>query len=346
MSSTLERRIGLLQATALNMSNMIGIGPFITIPLLMTALGGPQAMLGWVVALVIVIADGLIWSELGAAMPGSGGTYHYLREALRPRDVGPADGVPVHLAVPPERPAGDRLGLHRLCEVRALRVAGHDAGAVTCRDRAVVGVAEHRCCCTAGSTRSARLTVDALDRHAPDRRWPSSSPARSTSTGVAFDFPPARSASRSASSLGLGAAARIGVYDYLGYYDICYIGDEVKEPGTSSRASILISVVAVALIYLAINLSIIGVVPWREFVPADAHPSRTSSCRCSWSACTAPRVATRLHAAGPVDGVRLGVRAAARLLAHPVRRRARRQLLPRLRPAASDEALPARVARS
>src|SRR5206468_8665190 len=60
----LTRRFGLLHATALNMINMIGIGPFITIPLLMTALGGPQAMLGWIVALVIVICDGMVWSEL------------------------------------------------------------------------------------------------------------------------------------------------------------------------------------------------------------------------------------------------------------------------------------------
>ncbi|PYQ51765.1 MAG: amino acid permease, partial [Acidobacteria bacterium] len=62
------------------MTNMIGIGPFITIPLLMTALGGPQAMLGWIVGVVIAITDGMVWSELGAALPGSGGTYVYLRE--------------------------------------------------------------------------------------------------------------------------------------------------------------------------------------------------------------------------------------------------------------------------
>src|ERR1044071_297259 len=78
--SLLLRRFGLLQATALNMSNMIGIGPFITIPLLMSALGGPQAMLGWFIAVLIAIPDGMIWSELGASMPGSGGTYVYLRE--------------------------------------------------------------------------------------------------------------------------------------------------------------------------------------------------------------------------------------------------------------------------
>src|SRR4030081_3710088 len=76
----LLRRFGLVQATALNMSNMIGVGPFITIPLLMSALGGPQAMLGWIVAILIAIPDGMVWSELGAAMPGSGGSYLYLRE--------------------------------------------------------------------------------------------------------------------------------------------------------------------------------------------------------------------------------------------------------------------------
>src|SRR3954447_4990290 len=78
----LARRFGLLSATALNMTNMMGVGPFITIPLLMSALGGPQAMIGWVVALVIVLCDGMVWSELGAAFPGSGGSFHYLREAF------------------------------------------------------------------------------------------------------------------------------------------------------------------------------------------------------------------------------------------------------------------------
>src|SRR2546422_6347179 len=78
-----HRRFNLLSATALNMTNMMGAGPFITIPLLMSALGGPQAMLGWVVALVIVICDGMVWSELGAAMPGSGGSNMRDRKSTR-----------------------------------------------------------------------------------------------------------------------------------------------------------------------------------------------------------------------------------------------------------------------
>src|SRR2546428_13487918 len=84
----LLRRFGLVQATALNMSNMIGVGPFITIPLLMSALGGPQAMLGWIVAVLIAIPDGLVWSELGPAMPGPGGAYLYLREGYGPGTFG------------------------------------------------------------------------------------------------------------------------------------------------------------------------------------------------------------------------------------------------------------------
>ena len=71
--------------------------------------------------------------------------------------------------------------------------------------------------------------------------------------------------------MGLGASARIGIYDYLGYYDVCYIGDEVRDPGRVIPRSILISTAAVALIYLGVNLSIIGVIPWREFVPAEGH---------------------------------------------------------------------------
>src|SRR5947208_1252 len=163
----LLRRFGLLQATALNMTNMIGIGPFITIPALMSALHGPQAMLGWVVAVLITVPDALVWSELGAAMPGSGGSYVYIRDGF----------------------GGETFG---------------------------------------------RL--------------------------MAF-------------LLGLGAATRIGVYDYLGYYDVCFIGEEVKDPGKVIPRSIIISIVAVALIYVAINFSIIGVVPWREFVPASDPPA-------------------------------------------------------------------------
>src|SRR5438045_983468 len=84
----LIRGVGLGSATALNMIDMIGVGPFITIPLIVSAVGGPQAMLGWVVGAVFAMCDGLVWAELGAAMPGSGGSYRYLNEIYGPKKLG------------------------------------------------------------------------------------------------------------------------------------------------------------------------------------------------------------------------------------------------------------------
>src|SRR5271165_3264710 len=84
----LVRSMGLLQATALNMSNMVGVGPFITIPLIIASMGGPQCMLGWLLGAVLALCDGLVWSELAAAMPGTGGTYVYLSEAFRGTKLG------------------------------------------------------------------------------------------------------------------------------------------------------------------------------------------------------------------------------------------------------------------
>src|SRR5712675_615230 len=87
-SSSLIRGLGLGTATALNMIDMIGVGPFITMPLVVAAMGGPQALLGWIVGALLAICDGLVWAELGAAMPGSGGSYVYLREIYGPQRLG------------------------------------------------------------------------------------------------------------------------------------------------------------------------------------------------------------------------------------------------------------------
>src|SRR5882724_8412942 len=84
----LIRGVGLLGATTLNMIDMIRVGPFITIPLIVAAMGGPQAMLGWIFGALLVMCDGLVWAELGAALPGSGGSYRYLKEIYGPQKLG------------------------------------------------------------------------------------------------------------------------------------------------------------------------------------------------------------------------------------------------------------------
>ena len=109
---------------------------------------------------------------------------------------------------------------------------------------------------------------------------------------LAFDFPPGAFNFSLGFFIGLGAAARIGIYDYLGYYNVCYIGDEVRDPGRVIPRSILISTTAVAVIYLGINLSVIGVVPWREFVPAADHPQASFIVSVFMEKLFGPRVAT------------------------------------------------------
>src|SRR5215204_6549704 len=84
----LIRGVGTMGATALNMIDMIGVGPFITMPLIIAAMGGPQAMIGWIVGAVLVACDGLVWAELGASMPKSGGPYNYLKEIYGPGRLG------------------------------------------------------------------------------------------------------------------------------------------------------------------------------------------------------------------------------------------------------------------
>ncbi len=252
------------------MINMIGIGPFITIPLLLTALGGPQAMLGWIVALVIVICDGMVWSELGAAMPGSGGSFVYLREAFGRETFGRLMAFlfvwQFILSGPLEIASGyigfsQYLGyIWRGLSPQSFFLVAAAVGIlnVVLLYRRITSIAKITVSLWVG-TLAATLAVIATGVFHFDRH-------------VAFDFVPGAFNFSLGFLIGLGAATRIGVYDYLGYYDVCYIGDEVDNPGRVIPRSILISTVAVAVIYMGINLSIIGVVPWREFVPADQHP--------------------------------------------------------------------------
>ena len=76
----LVRGLGLKEASALNMIDMVGIGPFVTIPLIISAMNGPQCILAWVLGAILALSDGFVWAELGASMPEAGGSYVFLRE--------------------------------------------------------------------------------------------------------------------------------------------------------------------------------------------------------------------------------------------------------------------------
>lgn len=265
----LIRHFGTLQATALNMSNMIGIGPFITIPLLMSAMGGPQAMLGWLIALLIVIPDGMIWSELGAALPGSGGSYVYLREAYGREKFGRMMAflfIWQFLLSGPLEIASGYIGFARYLGFLFPGITSWESKGVAALVGLVNIVLLYRQIKYIG-----RITVSLWIGTLITTLAVIVTGLLHFDSRLAFDFPDGAFQFSTGFLFGLGAASRIGVYDYLGYYDVCYIGGEVRNPGKVIPRSIVISVVAVAIIYVAINFSIIGIVPWREFVPAESH---------------------------------------------------------------------------
>src|SRR5919199_5114987 len=225
----LLRRFGLLQATALNMSNMIGIGPLITILFLMSALGGPQAMLGWLVGVLIAIPDGLVWSELGAALPGSGGTYIYLREAYGRESFGRLMAflfIWQFILSGPLEIASGYIGFAQY----ATYIWRDMSARQTMMLAAAVGVVNilllYRRITFIGRVTVALWVGTLLTTLAVIVTGAMHFDAR-----LAFDFPPHAFDFSLGFLFGLGAATRIGVYDYLGYYDVCYIADEVREPG-------------------------------------------------------------------------------------------------------------------
>ena len=263
----LTRAFGLLPATALNMSNMVGIGPFITIPLLMASMGGPQSMLGWLTGALIVISDGLIWSELGAALPGSGGSYHFLREAYGHQSWGRLMAflfIWQFVLSGPLEIASGMIGFGNYSTYLWPGLSGRGQQYVAV---AAGLVALFLLCRKITSLSKITLTL-----------WIGTVLAMVTvivtglphfNARMAFDFPPGAMAFNRGFVLGFGSATLIAVYNYLGYYDVCYIGDEVQNPSYVVPRSILFSLAICCVGYLTLHLALIGVVPWREGIHSN-----------------------------------------------------------------------------
>lgn len=271
----LIRGLGLVQSTALNVANMIGIGPFITIPIFLQTMGGPQALVGWLLAALLVLCDGLVWSELGAALPGSGGTYHYLREIFGRYRFGRI--MPF-------------LFIWQFFISGALEMASGYLGAVNYLTFAMPqlpemlkawGVPQGMNCLAAGA---AVLMTLALCRPIGAVGWMGVVFCAGTVVtiltlvvaGLAhfdsslIDLPPRAFEQNWTFWFGIGAAMRIAVYDYLGYYNICHLGEEVHEPGRTIPRAVIASVVIVTALYLSLIFAVIGVIPWREAMESEA----------------------------------------------------------------------------
>ena len=267
-SSGLTRGMSLFPALASNMLSMVGVGPFLTIPLILASMGGPQALLGWLFGAIISVCDGLVWAELGAAMPDTGGSYDYLQQAFGPKSLGRLMGFlflwQVMLAGPLTAASGGvgfadyaRYLYPQMTAVQHTSIAMAVclfATFLLYRDIRAIG--KISVVLWAGLLLAIGIIL-----------W---SGATHFNAARAFDFPPGAFGLSTRFFLGLGAGTLISMYDFSGYFNVCLIGGEVEKPAATIPRTVLLSIVILASLYLAMSVSVIGVVPWREAILSKA----------------------------------------------------------------------------
>jgi amino acid transporter len=260
-SATLDRDLGLTQATALNMIDMVGIGPFVTIPLVIAYMGGPQCLAAWVAGAVLSLLDGFIWAELGAAMPQAGGSYVFLREAYGPRRWGRLMSFLFIWQTMIQAPlvmASATIGFTEyltyywpMGEVaeKAVR-AGLILFLVFLLYRRITAIGKISVLIWIGVVATLLVLIVGGILHFDPQ--------------LAFTFPEGAWDMSWAFWAALGAATVKTIYTYLGYYNVCHLGAEIRDPARIIPRSIFISIIGIAVLYLLMQTAILGVVPWQE----------------------------------------------------------------------------------
>lgn len=291
----LIRGVGVTGATALNMIDMIGVGPFITMPLIIAAMGGPQAMIGWIVGAILVACDGLVWAELGTSMPKSGGPYNYLKEIYGPTRLGRmmsflfiwqlTFSVPLSIASGSIGFAGYATyafpSLNFEFFTRELKLAIPLLGDFTLNVVATAGTIV-AIGVVAFSVFLLYRKITVIEKFSKmlwiavllTIVWIIFAGLTNFDSSLAFDFPPNAFVLDQNFFLGLGSALLIAVYDYWGYYNVNFFAGEVKNPEKTIPRSIMLSIGLISLIYIVMNISILGVIPWREFMETANSDAR------------------------------------------------------------------------
>lgn len=267
-SQKLVRGMGLIQSTAVNMLEMIGIGPFITIGVIISAMGGPQAILGWFLGALFSVCDGMVYAELGAAMPGAGGAYIYFREAFNPRKWGHLFSFLFlweTIFVAPLAISAAAVGFADYTHYAFPQLKHGEVGLVAAGVCVFVTFLLYRPIKTVG-----RLSVGMLAIVLSTMFWVIGSGLIHMNTKMAFDFPPGAFHLSKAFFYGLASATLVAMYNYGGYNNISYLGGEVKNPSKNIPRAIVLSVLVVAVLYLLMSVVIIGTIPWRQAAVSHA----------------------------------------------------------------------------
>ena len=293
----LIRGMGLGGAVSLNMLDMIGVGPFITLPLVVAAMHGPQAILGWVAGAGLAMCDGLVIAELGASMPKAGGSYEYLKQIYGPKKLGRLVSFLFIWQLTFSAPLSIASGciglsayagylwpnLRTVVAQRSLHVALPLMGRLEANIVITPGtwVAMGSCVLAVvllyrRITGVGRISKFLWGGVLLTLAWVVSAGVTHFHAAQAFSFPPGAFTASTDFFTGLGAAMLITTYDYWGYYNICYLAGEVEKPEKNVPRAVLISIVLVAAIYLLMNISVLGVIPWQQFAGQTSANARSS----------------------------------------------------------------------
>ncbi|MBW7887862.1 MAG: amino acid permease [Bacteroidetes bacterium] len=259
--TSLKRELGLSEAVALNMIDMVGIGPFVVLPIVLQLMGGPQHILAWIAGAMLAFIDGFIWAEYGAALPQAGGSYVFLREAYGREKFGKIFSFLLIWQTMIQAPlviASGSIGFAQyfsyivpLTDVTQRMVSGTVVILLT--------ILLYRKISTVGKI-SLFLWIVVLATLA----WFIFGGLSHFNAQLAFDYPEHAWDFTWAFWVVLGQATVQSMYSYLGYYNVCHLGGEIQNPEKNIPRAIFISILGIAGIYLAMQFAVIGVIPWRE----------------------------------------------------------------------------------
>ncbi len=284
-SDPLQRRIGLGSAVLFNMLEMIGVGPFITLPLLIAATGYRLSAWAWVVGAAIAVADGLVWAELGAALPRAGGSYAFLREIYGPKGPGNWLGFLFVWQLSFTAPLSIASGCIGLSSFLAYFWPGLDSAPIATLPALHYSNFAAAAACLLVTALLYR-NLSSITRLA----WVLFVGVIAALTGVivsgfahaaaigGWQMPVAPTAAALAPAFSrLAQGTLLATYCYWGYYNITFLGSEVRKPERTIPRAILLSVFFVAVFYVLMNLAVLP-----SLRNAGSHAAESPRCECSW----------------------------------------------------------------
>jgi fructoselysine transporter len=256
----LQRRLGLFQSSVLNMIDMVGIGPFVTLPIVMGLLGG-MFLYAWIAGAVLSFIDAMIWSELGAAYPMAGGSYNFLKEAYGRNGAGRMMSflyVWQTIIQAPLVAASAAIGFSQylgyLVHLTEWQQKGVSAAVIVFVTfllyRKIDSIGRIGILLWSGVILTLGWIIVGGVAHGNFLQ-----PLKDINAGFTWG---------QLASFLFGQACIKTVYSYLGYYNVCHLGGEIKAPGKNIPRSMFLSVLGIAVLYIALNMSVGSVIPWQE----------------------------------------------------------------------------------